>query len=58
MMSRIVFGRNQCDDEQALTLADSVIAWYKKTAKPKRLGRLIDEIGVEKFMRELRLPPM
>ena len=46
------------NDEQALTLADSVITWYKQTGKPKRLGRVIDEIGLEKFLQDLGLQGM
>jgi NAD(P)H-nitrite reductase large subunit len=44
------------DDEQALALADKVIDWYRQTGKPKRLGRVIDEVGLEKFMQDLGLP--
>jgi NAD(P)H-nitrite reductase large subunit len=44
------------NDEQALDLADRVIAWYEQTGKPKRLGRVIDEVGLEKFMQDLGLP--
>jgi NAD(P)H-nitrite reductase large subunit len=43
------------NDEQALALVDNVIGWYRQTAKPKRLGRIIDEIGLEKFIQELGL---
>ena len=46
------------DDEQALALADNVIDWYRQTGKAKRLGRVIDEIGLEKFVQELGLPAM
>jgi NAD(P)H-nitrite reductase large subunit len=45
-------------DEQALALADNVIGWYKQTGKAKRLGRVIDEIGLEKFMQDLGLQAM
>lgn len=44
------------NDEQAMALVDKVIAWYEKVGKPKRLGRIIDEIGLETFMKELELP--
>ena len=44
------------DDEQALALTDNVIDWYRQTGKAKRLGRVIDEVGLEKFMQELGLP--
>jgi NAD(P)H-nitrite reductase large subunit len=44
------------DDRKALELVDSVMDWYKQAGKAKRLGRVIDEIGLEKFMQELGLP--
>jgi len=46
----------ELNDEQALALADKVIDWYEQAGKPKRLGRVIDELGLEKFMQELGLP--
>jgi len=44
------------NDEQALALADKVIDWFQKTGKTKRLGRVIDEVGLEKFLGDLGLP--
>lgn len=44
-------------DEQALELADKIILWYRKADKAKRLGRVIDEIGLEKFLGDLGLSP-
>lgn len=44
-------------DEQALELVDEVILWYRKAGKAKRLGRVIDEIGLEKFLGDLGLSP-
>ncbi len=44
------------NDEEALALADKVIAWFKQTGKAKRIGRLIDEVGLERFRQELGLP--
>ncbi|MHC1725773.1 MAG: NAD(P)/FAD-dependent oxidoreductase [Syntrophobacteraceae bacterium] len=44
------------DDEQALALVDKVIDWYRQIGKPKRLGRVLDEVGLEKFMEDLSLP--
>jgi len=46
------------NDDQALALADKVIDWYQKAGKAKRLGRVIDEVGLEKFIEELGLPAM
>jgi NAD(P)H-nitrite reductase large subunit len=45
-------------DDQALELADKVIDWYRENGKPKRLGRVIDETGLEKFMQDLDLSVM
>ncbi|ABK18832.1 NAD(P)/FAD-dependent oxidoreductase [Syntrophobacter fumaroxidans] len=44
------------NDEQALALADKVIDWFQKMGKTKRLGRVIDEVGLEKFLGDLGLP--
>lgn len=44
------------NDEEALALVDKVVEWYQKADKKKRLGRVIDEIGLEKFLEELGLP--
>jgi NAD(P)H-nitrite reductase large subunit len=43
-------------DEDALALADKVILWFQQKGKTKRLGRVIDEIGLENFLGELGLP--
>lgn len=44
------------NDEQALALADKVIDWFRQTGKARRLGRVIDEVGLEKFLADLGLP--
>ena len=44
------------NDEEALALADKVIDWFRQAGKARRLGRVIDETGLEKFMQELGLP--
>jgi NAD(P)H-nitrite reductase large subunit len=44
------------NDEEALSLIDTVMEWYQRKGKAKRLGRVIDEIGLEKFLEELGLP--
>ena len=43
-------------DEEALQLTDRVVDWYRDRGKPKRLGRVINEVGLETFMKELGLP--
>lgn len=40
-------------DEQALSLVDKVIVFYKANAKKQRLGEFIEEIGFEKFKEEV-----
>ncbi len=42
-------------DDEALALVDRVISWYQQAGKAKRLGRVIDEVGLEKFMEEVGL---
>lgn len=44
------------NDEEAMDLADKVIAWFQQRGKARRLGRLIDEVGLEKFREDLGLP--
>jgi NAD(P)H-nitrite reductase large subunit len=45
-------------DEEALALTDKAIDWFRETGKKKRLGRVIDEVGLARFMDELGLPVM
>ena len=44
------------NDEEALALTDKVIDWYRDMDKKKRLGRVLDEVGLEQFMADLGLP--
>jgi len=44
------------DDQEALALTDKVIDWYRDMGKKKRLGRVLDEVGLEQFMADLGLP--
>jgi NAD(P)H-nitrite reductase large subunit len=43
-------------DEEALALADRVLDWFKEAGKKRRLGKIIDEIGLARFKEELGLP--
>jgi NAD(P)H-nitrite reductase large subunit len=43
-------------DDEALALTDKVIDWFRDTGKKKRLGRVIDEVGLARFMDDLGLP--
>lgn len=43
------------NDDQAMALVDKVIEWFRVATKPKKLGRIINEIGLDKFKEELGL---
>jgi NAD(P)H-nitrite reductase large subunit len=44
------------NDEEALDLTDKIIEWYQQADKKKRLGRVIDDVGLARFMEDLGLP--
>jgi len=44
------------NDDEVLILAAKVLDWFKAAGKKKRLGKVIDEIGLAQFMTELGLP--
>lgn len=44
------------NDDEALALAAKVLDWFKTAGKKKRLGKVIDEIGLAQFKTELGLP--
>ncbi|MCX5888270.1 MAG: NAD(P)/FAD-dependent oxidoreductase [Deltaproteobacteria bacterium] len=50
-----VIATNLSDDE-ALALAARVLDWFKQAGKKRRLGKIIDEIGLARFKEELGLP--
>ena len=43
-------------DAEVLALSARVLDWYKDRNQKKRLGRIIDEIGLDTFKTELGLP--
>jgi NAD(P)H-nitrite reductase large subunit len=43
-------------DDEAISLAARVMDWYRDANKKKRLGRIMDEIGLATFKAELGLP--
>jgi NAD(P)H-nitrite reductase large subunit len=43
-------------DAEALALAARVLDWFKEAGKKRRLGKVIDEIGLARFKEELGLP--
>lgn len=42
-------------EEQALDLVEKIINFYKNYPRPRRIGEVIDEIGLEKFKEEVGL---
>jgi NAD(P)H-nitrite reductase large subunit len=44
------------NDEEALALVDKIVDWYRDQGKTKRLGKVIDEVGLGRFMEDLGLP--
>jgi NAD(P)H-nitrite reductase large subunit len=44
------------NDEEALALAARVLDWFERAGKKRRLGKIIDEIGLARFKEELGLP--
>lgn len=44
------------NDAEALALVDKIIDWYRDQGKARRLGRVIDDVGLARFMEELGLP--
>ena len=44
------------NDEEAMELTDKIIEWYQQAGKKKRLGRVIDDVGLATFMDDLGLP--
>jgi len=45
----------ELDDMQALQLVDRVIEWFLQANKKRRLGKIIDEIGLDAFKQALGL---
>ncbi|KGK98313.1 sulfite reductase [Methanococcoides methylutens] len=45
----------ELDEEEVLALVDKIITYYKTHTKKQRLGKVIDEIGLENFKTEVGL---
>ena len=43
-------------DAEVLDLAARVLEWFKQTGKKRRLGKVIDDIGLAAFQEQLGLP--
>ncbi len=46
---------DELDDYQAMQLVDKIIEWFMAANKKRRLGKIIDEVGLEKFKQDLGL---
>ncbi len=44
------------DDQEAMALVDTIVDWFRDQGKARRLGRVIDDISLARFMSELGLP--
>jgi len=41
------------DEDQVLAIVDKIVTWYQNSGREVRLGRLVEEMGVEKFRQEV-----
>jgi len=41
------------DEDQVLAIIDKIITWYQNSGREVRLGRLVEEMGIEKFRQEI-----
>jgi len=41
------------DEDQVLAIVDKIVTWYLNSGREVRLGRLVEEMGVEKFRQEI-----
>ena len=46
---------DELDDYQAMQLVDKIIDWFIQANKKRRLGKIIDEVGLETFKQDLGL---
>ena len=44
---------NVASEEEVLTVVDKIITFYKNHPNQNRIGRLIEEIGIERFRQEV-----
>jgi NAD(P)H-nitrite reductase large subunit len=42
-------------DEEALEVVDRIVAWFNSTNRKCRIGKIIDEMGLENFRKEIGL---
>jgi NAD(P)H-nitrite reductase large subunit len=48
-----VLVENAAGEEEALAVVARVVSWYRNSGREVRLGRLIEEIGIERFREEI-----
>lgn len=41
------------DDDQVLAVVDRIINWYRNSGREVRLGRLVEEMGIDRFREEI-----
>jgi len=41
------------DEDQVLAIIDKIVTWYQNSGREVRLGRLVEEMGIEKFRQEI-----
>lgn len=45
----------ELDEDEVLSLVDTIISFYKSHAKKQRIGKIIEEIGLDTFKKEVGL---
>lgn len=43
----------EADEERVLEIVDRIVTWYRNSGRELRLGRLVEEMGIDAFRREL-----
>jgi len=41
------------DEDQVLAIIEKIVTWYRNSGREVRLGRLVEEMGIEKFRQEI-----
>jgi NAD(P)H-nitrite reductase large subunit len=44
---------NVAGEEEVLAIVDKVISWYRNSGREVRLGRLVEEMGIDRFREEV-----
>lgn len=43
----------EADEEKVLEIVDRIVTWFRNSGREVRLGRLVEEMGIENFRREI-----